>query len=58
MYCKTGPSLIFDVLHSPVSFIYLLQVMDENNVLQDGTLIDLCGATFTCEFYLSVTDYG
>ena len=58
MYCKMVPSLIFVVLLSPVSFIYLLQIMDENNVLQDGTLIDLCGATFTCEFYLSVTDYG
>ena len=58
MYYKTVPSLISVVLLSPVSFIYLLQIMDENNVLQDGTLIDLCGATFTCEFYLSVTDYG
>ena len=45
MYYKTVPSLIFVVLLLPVSLIYLLQIMDENNVLQDGTLIDLCGAT-------------
>ena len=25
--------------------IYLFQIVEENNMLQDGTLIDLCGAT-------------
>lgn len=25
--------------------MFLLQIYDESNILQDGTLIDLCGAT-------------
>ena len=25
--------------------LVVLQILDENNILQDGTLIDLCGAT-------------
>lgn len=26
-------------------WLYFFQIKDEDNVLQDGTLIDLCGAT-------------
>jgi hypothetical protein len=36
---------VLDVIQQSTSVHFLSQVKTENNILRDGTLIDLCGAT-------------